>query len=248
MPFHLLTQRLKRRDALLDVEVTTLSIVAHGLLVAMMLVPASRPVMEEVPESMQWVQYLIPPDKPAGSRPIREFAANYGAPSPGGPGTEAPQAAPDPSRLAVEVPEGVEDSPIVDVPEAPPPAPELPGDTVLTVLEVDSAAARYDDSAAPPYPPSMLSKQIEGTVAVQYVVDTTGTADASSIVILDATHDDFASSVRNTLPLMRFRPALINARKVRQLVQQQFSFRIDTALVARQAEEARKKAKKPTGF
>ncbi len=245
MPFHLLTQRLKRRDALLDAEVTTLSLVAHALLVVVIMVPAPQVEESEVPESMQWVQYLIPPDRPAGSQPVREFATTYGAGAPGGPGTEPAPQAPDPTRLAMEVSEGVAESPIVDVPEAPTPAPDMPGDTILTVLEVDSAAARYEDSAAPPYPPLMLSKRVEGTVAVQYVVDTTGIADAGSIVILDATHTEFAASVRNTLPLMRFRPAQINSRKVRQLVQQQFSFRIDTTLIARQEEEARKKKKPP---
>lgn len=245
MPFHLLTQRLKRRDALLDAEVTTLSIVAHALLVVVIMVPAAPAEDADVPESMQWVQYLIPPDRPAGSQPVRQFATNYGLPNPGGPGTENSAKEPDPTRLAMEVSEGVEDSPIVDVPEAPPPAPELPGDTILTVLEVDSAAARYEDSAAPPYPPQLLSKRVEGTVAVQYVVDTTGIADAASIVILNATHNEFAASVRNTLPLMRFRPAQINSRKVRQLVQQQFSFKIDTTLIARQEEEARRKKKPP---
>jgi TonB family protein len=115
----------------------------------------------------------------------------------------------------------------------------------MTVLEVDSAAARYDDSAAPPYPQNLLDRRIEGTVAIQYIVDTTGFADTSSVVILAATHEDFAKSVRSTLPAMHFRPALMSHRKVRQLVQQLFSFKIDTAMIAQQTLKQAALGKKP---
>jgi outer membrane biosynthesis protein TonB len=118
--------------------------------------------------------------------------------------------------------EGTKTDDILDMAVAPAPAPEIRTDTIMTVLEVDTAAARYEDSAAPPYPASMLRRKLEGSVAVQYVVDTTGFAELST------THADFARSVRATLPAMRFRPAVMNARKVRQLVQQLFTFRIDS--------------------
>jgi TonB family protein len=121
-----------------------------------------------------------------------------------------------------------------------PQAAEAAGDSVMSVLQVDSAAARYDDSAAPPYPPSMLEKRIEGSVGIQYVVDTTGHADTSSIVVLSTTHEDFARSVRTTLPLMVFRPAIMNGRRVRQLVQQMFAFRIDTTIYAQQPQGNKK--------
>ena len=47
-------------------------------------------------------------------------------------------------------------------PETPPEAPTVLGDTILTVLEVDSAVVRYPESVAPAYPTSMLTKNIEG--------------------------------------------------------------------------------------
>ena len=37
--------------------------------------------------------------------------------------------------------------------------------------------------------------------------------------------------------VMRFRPAVMNTHKVRQLVQQLFSFKIDTTLVAQQQQQ-----------
>jgi hypothetical protein len=38
--------------------------------------------------------------------------------------------------------------------------------------------------------------------------------------------------VRSTLPGMRFRPAVMNTQKVRQLVQQLFTFKIDSTVLA----------------
>jgi protein TonB len=99
-------------------------------------------------------------------------------------------------------------------------------DSVFTVLEVDSAVARSQNSAAPAYPLDLLKQHIEGSVRVRYVVDTTGFADPASIEVLEATHPAFAQSVREVLPYMRFSPAKIGTKKVRQLVEQPFTFHI----------------------
>ena len=107
-------------------------------------------------------------------------------------------------------------------------APKLSGgDSIFTELEVDSTVARYPGSAAPAYPADMLKQGVQGSVLTQYVVDTTGYPDTTSLKILRATHEDFAEAVRDALPYMRFVPAKIGSRRVRQLVQQEFSFKID---------------------
>jgi protein TonB len=101
------------------------------------------------------------------------------------------------------------------------------------VLDVDTAVVRTASSAAPAYPLKLLEQHIQGFVNAQYVVDTTGFADTTTFVVLQATHQDFIVAVRDALPYMRFEPAKIGRDKVRQLVQQQFSFRIaDTATAA----------------
>jgi TonB family protein len=100
------------------------------------------------------------------------------------------------------------------------------GDSAFSVLEVDSAVSRHPWSAAPAYPAEMLKKKLQGTVFVRYVVDTSGFADASSFEVLHSTHDDFTAAVRIALPDMRFNPARIGRRRVRQLVEQEFSFKI----------------------
>lgn len=104
---------------------------------------------------------------------------------------------------------------------------ESPGqDSVYSILEVDSAAVRSASSAAPAYPVKLLEEHVQGFVNARYVVDTTGFPDTSTFVVLEATHPDFVAAVRDALPHMRFQPAKIGQTKVRQLVQQQFSFRI----------------------
>lgn len=116
----------------------------------------------------------------------------------------------------------------------------LPGmDSVFSELEVDSTVTRYPGSAAPAYPVSMLKQSIQGSVITQYVVDTTGFADTASLHVLRSTHEDFTAAVRAALPYMRFTPAKVGARHVRQLVEQEFSFKIDQT-AAQPTGEARK--------
>jgi TonB family protein len=207
----------------------TVSVLAHVIVIGMLVIPKpARTVTEEVPEAFRWAEFLLPKDRPPGSQPVRETISYVGLPAPGGAGQLAVEALKEPERLEIVKEEGLKTDDILDVAVAPTPAPEIRTDTIMTVLEVDTAAARYEDSAAPPYPESMLRRKLEGTVAVQYVVDTTGRADTASFVVLSTTHSDFAKSVRATLPAMRFRPAFMGARKVRQLVQQLFTFKIDT--------------------
>lgn len=99
-------------------------------------------------------------------------------------------------------------------------------DSVFTVLEVDSAVVRSQNSAAPVYPLDLLKEHVEGAVRVRYIVDTTGFADPASIEVLEASNPEFAASVRDVLPYMRFSPAKIGTHKVRQLVEQPFAFHI----------------------
>ena len=58
----------------------------------------------------------------------------------------------------------------------------------------------------------------------QFEVDTTGRVNIASFKILRKSHDLFEAAVRSALPNMRFLPAEIGGRKVRQLVQQPFVF------------------------
>ncbi|MGH7619343.1 MAG: energy transducer TonB [Gemmatimonadaceae bacterium] len=87
-------------------------------------------------------------------------------------------------------------------------------------------------SAAPAYPLDLLEKHVEGMALVRYVVDTTGFADTHSFTVIRATDSGFVRAVRDALPYMRFSPAKIGAKKVRQMVEQPFTFKIAPAAAA----------------
>ena len=88
-------------------------------------------------------------------------------------------------------------------------------------------------TAAPAYPSILKSAGVEGQVIASFVVDTTGLADPGSLRIIKSTHQLFANSVAAALPNMRFTPALVGGRKVRQLVTEPFVFQLaDTATSA----------------
>jgi TonB family protein len=235
MLFRRLLETNARASYLLAAEGYVISVVAHAAIIGGTMMATRQVKPSDLASSFTPVSYFVPRDRIAGTRPKQERITFVSPDARGGSGSATVDDDATRFRKAREVEPGPgleELSSQLASDESPAPAPSL--DSVMTVLEVDSAAARYEDSAAPPYPPRLLEQRIEGTVGVQYVVDTTGLADTTSVVILSATHEDFANSVRSTLPAMRFRAAVMDGRKVRQLVQQLFAFRIDTTLLAQQ--------------
>jgi hypothetical protein len=237
MLFRRLIEAQSRSAAVaLWVEGVAISVAAHVGFLGLWLVTTADLTFDgprDIADNFSAVEYMIPPDRLQGIRPKQERIDYAALPVPTGQG-QAPLPR-DEARLEVVRPEGDAQQDHVGPQQPPPPQPEvLLDDSTFTVLEVDSAAARYEDSAAPPYPPTMLKRRIEGNVIAQYVVDTTGRADVGSFTVLSATNKDFAESVRSTLPQMRFKAAMMGTVKVRQLVQQMFTFKIDTTLLAGQ--------------
>jgi protein TonB len=74
------------------------------------------------------------------------------------------------------------------------------------------------------YPDMLRSANVEGEVLAQFVVDTTGHYESGTFKVLKSSHDLFTAAVKNALPQMRFYPAEVGGRKVKQLVQQPFTF------------------------
>jgi hypothetical protein len=62
---------------------------------------------------------------------------------------------------------------------------------------------------------------------------------------MSTTHEEFADAVRAALPYMRFFPAKVGSKKVRQLVEQEFSFKIEQAAVQATTPATQASAKKP---
>jgi protein TonB len=106
------------------------------------------------------------------------------------------------------------------------PAPTNVGDTFLD-NQVEKQAAVIPGSPAPRYPEVLTSAGIEGQVLVEFVIDTTGRADMTTFKVLKSDHEAFTDEVRGALPRMRFSPAEIGDRKVREQVQLPFAFALN---------------------
>lgn len=91
-------------------------------------------------------------------------------------------------------------------------------------FQVEKPVAPIPGAGAPRYPDILRSASVEGEVLAQFVVDTLGRVELNSFKVLRKSHDLFEASVRAALPNMRFLPAEVGGRKVKQLVQQPFVF------------------------
>ena len=201
------------------------SLLAHSILIAASVVGTRHGVEAAIEAAEERVTFLVPMNRTTAPPPRQESVAYVKEGEKAGSGgteqkvidkkaiTEAPVvgAGPDEGTPEEVVPEIV---------------PNAIYDTVATAVDVDSMVTRYTDSAAPSYPAKLLELKIEGGAYVQFVVDTTGLADTLSFRVISATHPEFAQSVREALPGMRFHPAILRSKKVRQLVEQPFMFKI----------------------
>ena len=74
------------------------------------------------------------------------------------------------------------------------------------------------------YPDMLRSANVEGEVLAQFVVDENGRFEPGTFKVIKSSNDLFTQAVKNALPNMRFYAAEIGGRKVKQLVQQPFTF------------------------
>ena len=98
--------------------------------------------------------------------------------------------------------------------------PPLPKDLV------EQAVVALPGTSVPRYPSLLQSAGVDGHVRAQFVVDTLGRVEQGSFRVLETTHDLFTAAVREALVRARFSPAEAGGRKVRQLVEQTFTFSI----------------------
>lgn len=101
------------------------------------------------------------------------------------------------------------------------------GDQPYFDFQVEKPVVAAPGSQGPAYPDMLRSAGIEGQVLAQFVVDTTGRADMSTFKALRSDNDLFTTAVKNALQRMRFLPAEVGGRKVKQLVQQPFQFSLN---------------------
>lgn len=203
----------------------TVSIAAHAVLIVSLALGTGQAVVnirgagESIMEMA--IRYLLPPNQQ--SAPSEELRARWGSQQQGPPqpgSTAANTRTPVPEATGADASEEVEESAPLPLAEA------ASAQNAFTLLDLDSAAVRDPESAAPAYPPLLQMRGVEGMAIVRFVVDSTGRADLASFRLIETSHPLFAAAVRDALPRMKFHAATIGSRKVRQLVEQPFIFRI----------------------
>lgn len=192
------------------------STVAHGVFVVLVLWQAGPPVFREMSQILPALYLYAPDRQPQSPRELR-------MPIPAPEGVHEGADIRIPSSLPGGA--GIPRKPEAKLGVAPPGRTTIRMDSVFSVLAVDSEVVRYP-SSAPLYPQKLLQDGVEGSVEAEFVVDTTGRVDLTTIKILSSSHEDFSASVETALAGALFRPAWRNLRKVRQLVHQRFAFRI----------------------
>ena len=91
-------------------------------------------------------------------------------------------------------------------------------------FQVEKQVQTAAGSSFPKYPAAMKAANVEGEVLTQFIVDTTGHAEMSTFKVLKSTRQEFVDAVKDGLAEMRFTPAEIGGHKVKQVVQQPFTF------------------------
>ncbi len=102
----------------------------------------------------------------------------------------------------------------------------MPATGVYHAEQVERSVAPRPGNPLPRFPEVLRAGGIEGSVLVQFVVDTTGRVEPGSIRVLSSSHALYESAVRGVLPRYRFRAAEVGGRRVRQLVQMPFGFTV----------------------
>jgi outer membrane biosynthesis protein TonB len=201
------------------------SVVAHSILISASVLATRGGPATAIEEAEEKVTFLIPVNHTT-SPPPREESVQYvrEGQKAGDRGFEDKIIDKSALRTAPVTGEGKEEGKPKEVAEAS--VPNAVFDTIATAVDVDSAVTRFADSAAPAYPPKLLELKVEGGAYVQFVVDTLGMPDTTSFRVISTTHPEFAQSVRDALPGMRFHPAILRSKKVPQLVEQPFMFKI----------------------
>ena len=199
------------------------SLAAHSILISVSVLATREGPVELIEEAQEKVVFLVPMNR-TNSPPPREESVRFlrVGEKAGTGGSEEKIVDKTATRTAAVVGKGKEEGKPEEKAEEI--VPNAIYDTVATAVDVDSTVTRFADSAAPAYPPKLLDLKVEGGAYVQFVVDTTGRYEAGTFKVLKSTNEQFTNSVKNALPRMKFYPAEVGGRKVKQLVQQPFTF------------------------
>ncbi len=93
--------------------------------------------------------------------------------------------------------------------------------------QVLKSATQIEGTGSPVYPAELRAARVQGQVIGQFVVNEKGLVRPRTFKALSTTNEAFVAAVVAALPKMRFVPAEKDARKVQQIVQQAFIFRVE---------------------
>lgn len=98
------------------------------------------------------------------------------------------------------------------------------GDATWLADQVERPVLLLPGSPTPVFPSLLSSAGVTGGVMAEFVVDTLGRIELTSVRFLTVDHEQFGEAVRIVLPRLKFIPAEVQGRKVRQLVRLPFRF------------------------
>lgn len=217
---------------------TTVSVVFHGALVTLAIIASAQADSLVHGDPNERVVALAP------YRPLQPAVRRPAAPRPRTPRAEpvVPTVDPAPTLTAPTEVANTLPAPTTEpwTPGAPAPTgvesgtdptatgdPSTPFSGALGAAEVDEAASLLPRSPRPQFPEALRRMGIAGGVRVRFVVGTDGRVEMETVRIIESTHPAFAAAVRSTLPRMRFRPARVGQRRVRQLVEVPIGFKLE---------------------
>lgn len=208
------------------------SVIVHGTIIALVLAATAHanPIPDLGHDFVPIIPLQPPADNGPTQRPGRGAAGSAGDPTtlPSIPPIEVPTTldAPIPGTVPVSAGAGADTGLLSEIgASGNGPGATFGGSGVASDARVDVPVRALGDRA-PAYPEMLRTAGITGVVRVQFVVDTTGRAEPSSIRVLESTHALFTQSVLASLRNARFTPGEVSGHRVRTLVERSFRFDI----------------------
>lgn len=218
---------------------TIMSVAVHGALIVLA-VQATRGAAEAVMDrpvdtTMVFLKPPPPPPPPPPETPPPDvvIAAN---PPPQGFQTVVP-----PDVIPTEIPpvnlnektfdprdftgKGVEGGIAAGVPGLTGPPPENISGEVFLAAQLDDPVQAISQPK-PRYPPALQAAGVTGHAVVEFIVNTEGKVEPSSVKILSSTHQQFEQPAKEAILKSTFRPARYRGAPVRQLVNQRVTFQL----------------------
>ena len=92
------------------------------------------------------------------------------------------------------------------------------------VKSADNLAQQIPGTGNIRYPDALRATKVKGVVIAQFVVDQDGRIEDGTFKVMKSSNPLFDEAVRNAVPNMRFTPAIVGGKTVKQLLQQGFMF------------------------